>query len=185
MDLSHGHGDGQYLAPLDETIAEQIVSDPVAVSVIRGLNGRDLDISELESVIPGGMGVLDRLISVGIVTVDGVSVRLSEPYRAYGAELDRDDGLWDALTSPKVGWRHYMGFASSDMAGSLLSLLFDVEPTWDGAMADAAAELGLTDGDGSLTERGRDVASRLFSVVAGFLEPSCHDPGELLVRWLA
>lgn len=185
MDLLNGHGDGQYLAPLDETIAEQIVSDPVAVSVIRGLNGRDLEVSQLGSMIPGGADVLDRLISVGIVTVDGGRVRLSEPYRAYGAELNRDDGLWDALTSPKVGWRHHMGFASSDMAGSLLSMLFDVEPTWDGAMADAAAELGLTDGNGSLTECGKEVASRLFAVVAGFLEPSCHDSGELLARWLA
>ena len=174
--------EGQHLAPLEECVVEDIMADPLAVGVIGALDWRTMDVGSLKDMIPGCGDALDLLVHHGIVIREGDDVRLSEPYQAYGTELDRDDGVWTMLTSPKDGWGHQMGFLSSYVVCSLVSMLFDVEPTWEDGTLELAERSGLVS-EGMLTPYGRDVAFRLFSTVAGMFDTVEVDPDDLFGRW--
>lgn len=176
--------DGQYLDPLDDETVMRIAGDPVSVGILRELNWRTMTVGELEDKVPGCRDDVDVLRALGILTSDGGLLRISEPYQAFGSELDYDDGICTALGSPKCGWFHDLGYLSSYVACSLVSLMFDIEPVWEGESGRLAFRAGLVDDKGFLTDRGQQVAFTIFSSVSTVFDPSLRDPHELLERWV-
>lgn len=175
--------DGQYLDPLDDETVMRIAGDPVSVGILRELNWRTMTMGELEDKVPGCRDDVDVLRALGILTSDGGLLRISEPYQAFGSELDYDDGICTALGSPKCGWFHDLGYLSSYVVCSLVSLMFDIEPVWEGESGRLAFRSGLIDPEGSLTDRGREVAFSLFSMVSDVFDTRGVGPEVLIDRW--
>lgn len=175
--------EGQYLAPLDGTVVERIMADPSAIGLIGALDWRTMDVGSLKGMIPGCGDALDILVNHGVVMRSGDHVRLSEPYQAFGSILYDAAGVYTALRSPKCGWYRDLGFLASYVACSLLSIMFDVEPTWEGESMMLAERSGLVDSDGVLTVHGKEVAFGLFSLVSEVFDTGNVDPGKLFQRW--
>ena len=175
MDEISQSRNGQYLEPIDPGTAEALATDPDVVGLLMELNWRTscrMDLGDRA----------DDLLRLGILREDGDGIRISEPYQAFGSMLDGPQGVCTALTAPKCGWFHDLGFLTSYVVCSLISLMFDIEPVWEGESLMLAERAGLVE-DRHLTDRGRDAAFSLFSVVAGIFDTGKVDPSALLERW--
>lgn len=183
MDIISNDLNRQHREPLDEEVVMELAGDPLVVKVLRELNWLTLDLDGLESKVPGCGDAVESLIGFGVLTRQGDEVRISEPYQAFGSEIDHDDGIWLMLSADKEGWIHEMGFLSSYIVESLISILFDIEPVWEGESLKLATRAGLVDGDGTLTVRGRRMAFSLFATVSEVFDRNRVVPEELFDRW--